>query len=69
MILAMVNPMNGLKPVIIYDVVLGRNVASVEVADEANRFSMDRRESQELATTGTGLPFGDLATFFGETGF
>ncbi len=50
------------KPIIINQVILGRDVPSPEVANHTNIFSVEGRNSNILSSAGSGLPLWDLAT-------
>ena len=50
------------KPIIINQVILGRDVAGPEVANHTNIFSVDGGNSNILSSAGSGLPLWDFAT-------
>jgi hypothetical protein len=57
---------DSFKPVVIYNMVLRRDVASFEVLNKTNRFRMNRREAHELGPTGPRLPFWNFTTGISE---
>ena len=56
-----------LTPVVEDNVVLRTDVTRCEVANEADRFGVNRRVSNELSATRSGLPFGKFAAFRSQT--
>jgi hypothetical protein len=48
------------KPIIINKMILGREIASVKIADQPNRFGVDGRHAHKLGTARAWLPFRNL---------
>jgi len=58
---------DGLAPIVKDDVILWTDVSRCKAANEADRFGMNGRISNELSATRTGLPFGKFAAFRSQT--
>jgi hypothetical protein len=59
---SVIRGVNCVKPIIINQVILGRDVSGPEVANHTNIFSVDGGNSNILSSAGSGLPLWDLAT-------
>ena len=53
---------DGGEPVVMDDMILGRNEASTEIPDQTDSSGVGPGEAEKLTLTGTGFPFGNFTS-------